>query len=357
MKLLTYLFKEESRFDTTDMYKVNITRDRLDSLKKSKSTYEANAYEIQKLEEMVEEGEMQIPSDYFLPPIPVLFLVEKDDKNEALVFTKESLKKFMYSQDISILKNDNIMYVEIVDGELNIHGIQQALSSSSKSGYLFTRTNERDACRVYTGIDLKLTSGKVKVYGRSFGYKLEVNPEYASIVNQINNRGKEYITEVIYQYEPQNEFKIETSLNVLDVLDNIKDEVHRKDMEVFLNVYSKVKSRIPLETDYIIENPICEVRIVKNGKAIAIPVEELPKNFYTDINGDTVIMKVNGKFKLVENFNKENVKVSYKYRPTKFKTVKLLSKDSFVVATSKTTGIRCRIEGTCTIPYSYEEIT
>lgn len=355
MKLLTYLFKEESRFDVHDMYKLNITLDRLESLKKSKSVYSENMYEINKLEEMVNTGEMQIPAKYFTPPIPLLFIVQ-DDINQKHILSICALKKLMYNKDITILKNDNIMYVELVNDKIEIHGIERAMCSTSKSDYLFRRTNEKDACRVYTGIDLKLSSGKVKVYGKAFGYKLEVNPKYSDIVNQINNKGKEYITAVIYENEPQGDFRIEVSDNVVKVMDKLKDEVVKESREVFGEMYRKVKSGIPLETDFIIEPVINSVKLVKNGKTEIVEVKDLENNFYNDINGNPVIMKVNGKFKLLDKYDEENIKVLYKNKTKDYKVVTLLSRDSFIVATSKTTGIKCRVEGTCKIPNNYEEI-
>lgn len=355
MKLIAYVFKEEPRFDVTDTYRVNITKERIDSLMKSKKTYEANKFEIKKIIELVEQGDIPIPGSYFDVPYPVLFIIQNNE-GKVKAYSKDGLIRYMRNHNEDTIKNSNTMYITLKDDDFKVHGIQEALASSAKSDYLYIRSDEKESCRVYTGYDLNLDSGKVKIHGRSFGYVLKVNSRYEKILNAMENRGKKYVTEVIYMYLPSETITIQPSENVVKVLDEIKDEVYKKDREIFGNIYTKVKSNIPLEADFQLDNSIYGIRVVENGKSELIRIQDIKDDYYNSISGKVALIKINGNLKLVENYDKTEVKVSYKYRPSKYEEVTLKSKEGFRVVTSKYTGIKCRISGIAKVPCEYEEI-
>lgn len=355
MKLLMYIFQEEPVFDSSDRYSLSMSDKAFKTLINSPTVYDKNRRALSLIKELLDTGSNKIPGGYFTPQEPLLYLIQLDD-GVMKCYTKQGLMRYMSSIGETRIENDATMYVEIKDDKLTPYGVDVALSSSTLSDFIFVRTDERKSYRIYTGIDLNLKSGRVKVYGKAEGYVLNIQDKYKKIMDKLNTENKEYVTKVYYEYPTSLKFNIKLSEKAIFILDEVKTEVRDCDRERFGNLYSKAKSNKPIEAHYDMENFIYGIEVTKNGVSRIIKPEEATSSSYKDVNDKLAVVKIDGKFKLVEDYDKEAVKIGHRLEPTEYKEVKLTSNESFVIQVSNSEGIECKVAGMCKVPVVYKDV-
>lgn len=355
MKLLMYIFKEEPIFDSSDRYSLSMSDKAFKTLINSPTVYEKNRRSLALIKELLDIGSNKLPGSYFIPQEPFLYVVQLDD-GAMKCYTKDGLLTYMNSIGETRIENDATVYVEIKDDTLVPYGIDVALSSSSLSDFIYVRTDERKSYRIYTGIDLDLKSGKVKVYGKAEGYVLTIKDKYKKLMDKLHAKNKEYVTKVYYEYPTSLKFDIRLSEKAIFILDEVKTEVRDCDRERFGALYSKAKSNKPISAHYDMENFIYGIEVTKNGVSRIIKPEEATASSYKDANDKLAVVKIDGKFKLVEDYDKEAVQIGHRLEPTEYKEVKLTSNESFVIQVSNTEGIECKVAGMCKVPVVYKDV-
>lgn len=355
MKLLMYIFEHEDRFDANDKYTVSVTKTVLDRVRNSPKVYEENKYELSLLEDMMQEGELPIPGEYFNIGRPYLYLVEKD-ANSIQAFTEDGLKTYMKAHGVEKLEYDLVMYVRLDNKDnLEVYGTDRALSSSALSDFIYRRTSEKQDYKISTGVKLKLSSGEVQIHGKAQGYVLAMQGKYEHIMNTLMNRDKEYVTKIYYNYQTNTKYEIALSGNAVFILDRIKDDIYRKDREVFGNIYTKAKSNIPIEADFNRSNYIYAIEVQKNGVKRILTPDKAESASYKDKDDNPCVMKIANAFILAETCNLKAVEIDYRLEPTGYAEQTLKSKDSFRVKVSDKKGIECRVAGICKVPSNYRD--
>lgn len=356
MKLIAYVYKEEPLFKEGDSFKLNISLQSLQSFKSSARVYAKNKLQIEELERMLEIGDNPIPLDYFKSiPDPYFVLVKDTSNNSVIALTDKGLISFMQLHCITTIRHDNDMYIKLEDDKIVYMGKDKSLAVKGLSDFAYVKTNNKVDTKIFSGIELTIQSGPVKVYGHALAPELKLQEKYRRIVNKIEGIRTVYVTKVIYEHNPNMTLGITVKPEVIEILDNIKEDVIKSDREKFGNIYSTLKSNKPILADFDVNNKIDAIEIVDDGVTKIIRPKDATAQTYTDKTGKTIIVLVNNEFFLSDDYDKNVVDIDYNLEPAGFIDKMLLSKDTFVIKTARNKGCRCRIRGLCNFPLIYKE--